>query len=1222
MATIDRLDIEISGSADKAEKALDRLVNKLDTLSQSLGKINGNSINNFSNAMKTLSGAMSQFKDTKVTASTFNGIAEGINKFAKIDTSKITQVGTSLSSLTANLQSISGLSVSTEGLSSLFATLNKMGGKTATQATQNLLIIGEYLKTFIADMNGVQNVTFDVSSLSNLIQGLSKLGYKTATQATANLKSLSTHLKTFIMDLNSIGALNFDMTNLTSLVSAISKLGGVASGRAVANIPALAQALKDLFTTLSTAPNVSQNIIDMTNALANLANTGASAGKAANTLNNSLNLYGSSTNSATQKTKGIVSAIGLFYAKCFLLIRGIKALGNSIKSTSDYIEAFNYFSVAFNKIGSDWSYQFSKYGYDNAESYAKSFSERMTKEMSKLSGITFDADNMRLANNEMKNLGLNIQEVTQYAAELAGVLNSANLTGEATYAASNALIKLAGDYASLINIDYETAAQNFRSGLTGQSEVLYKYGIDVTDARLKTEAYALGISKSVSEMTQSEKMQLRIISVLKQSKIAWGDLANTINQPANQMRVLKTQVQELSMLFGQLFVPILSKVIPVITGVVIALKRLMSTIAEFMGIKLGKSKDYTPDFSNMSSGADDLSQRLDDVTKAAKKAKSGLREFDELKVINMPDTSSANLSGIGDVGALDLTDEILAATSEYEKVWQKAFDNMQSIAEQWADKISVIFRPLQDMFKNISLGNYEEAGTNFSDFWVNVIDGIRKKIEEIDWGEIGTHIGEFLRGFDEKDVWDALVKLKNTIVNALKDLWVNCFKEAPFETALITALSLVKLTGAKDMLKNIGLNIVRKISEHIAMSKLVDSALERNLTTVTTGKGATTLLGKFEIFGSTLGGKIAIGIGSFLAGWNIGKELNNALVDAGILEYKNDKSLLGYLAEIKSGFEDGSWKGALQLWGKDIADGFHFIGDELALTVTDGKQNWDDLMDSFFGGAENLKNNWADSWANIKDNAVIGWESLKQSFFDGWENTKSRWNDGLENLKNNWNESWANIKQKSDDSWVNIKQSFFSGWENIKNWWENSTLSKWWNEDVKPWFTKEKWFSIMGGIKDGFVAGWQNAINAIKSIWNKFANWLNDKLSFEIPSFTNPFTGSTYGGSKIQLGKIPTYATGGFPKTADLFYANENGIPELVGTMGGKTAVASGTEITGISDAVYSTGQTQAGLLQTAVGLLEIIAEKEFGISSDVVFKSVQKSARTYSQRTGKLAFG
>ena len=87
-------------------------------------------------------------------------------------------------------------------------------------------------------------------------------------------------------------------------------------------------------------------------------------------------------------------------------------------------------------------------------------------------------------------------------------------------------------------------------------------------------------------------------------------------------------------------------------------------------------------------------------------------------------------------------------------------------------------------------------------------------------------------------------------------------------------------------------------------------------------------------------------------------------------------------------------------------------------------------------------------------------------------------------------------------------------------------------------------------------------------------------------------------GNAIISIDIPFFASGGFPDAGDIFVANEAG-PELIGTIGGKTAVGGGEEITGIRDAVYDTGEAQASLLSSAVELLRIIAEKDTSISLD-----------------------
>ena len=214
------------------------------------------------------------------------------------------------------------------------------------------------------------------------------------------------------------------------------------------------------------------------------------------TVSSGMNKISTSMTKATKSTKSLSSVFGSFYANYFWVVRGIKALNNSIQGTADYIEAFNYFEVSFNKIASEWKQDYEKFGYDNAEAYARSFAERAKTSMAKLSGVQIDVDakgNGLLTETGMKNLGLNIQTITQYASQLASVTNSVGQTGEVSLRTSTAFTKLAGDISSLFNVDYSTVATNLQSGLIGQSRALYKYGIDITNATLQTYAYKLGV---------------------------------------------------------------------------------------------------------------------------------------------------------------------------------------------------------------------------------------------------------------------------------------------------------------------------------------------------------------------------------------------------------------------------------------------------------------------------------------------------------------------------------------------------------------------------------------------------------------------------------------------------------------------------------------------------------------------------------------------------------
>nr|DAY96826.1 MAG TPA: minor tail protein [Caudoviricetes sp.] len=964
--------------------------------------------------------------------------------------------------------------------------------------------------------SGIKNI----STLTNSINRMGKID-------TSGLSRISSALKTFSADM--AGTKVDGVGDIASIASSISRLGGVASGRAITNIPLLAKNLKQLFTTLSTAPNVSENIIRMTNALAGLASTGAASGRAANSLGRNLNTYTASAKRATKSTFSLAAAFGRFYATYFLVIRGIKSLWKSIEGTTDYIEAFNYYTVAFNKVGKEWGKDFEKFGYDNAEDYAQSFGNRVNELLGKMSGLKVDVDGGLISESGMKNLGLNLQEITQYASQLASITNSLGQTGEVTTAISKSMTMLAGDISSLFNVDFSTVATNLQSGLIGQSRALYKYGIDITNATLQTYAYRYGIEKAVSEMSQAEKQQLRLLAILDQSKVSWGDLANTINSPSNMIRQFTNNVKEAGMVLGQLFIPVLQKVLPVINGVVIAIKRLLVSVANLLGIKIDFSA-FGQGVSGYNENLEDTADALDKVGKSAKKAKSYTLGIDELNIGDNNSGSSGSSSAGG--AGIDLTKEIMDATAEYEKVWQEAFDKMQNTAMGWADKVSKVFKPVKDIIEDLSYAFkfdsdawFKVAGMDTSKLVTGIFDWFTRAIDSVDWEKIGRHIGSFLDGMDWTAIFTSAGNFIETAIDAAIDLWKGSFDAAPIETTIITAIGLLKFTGVGDI-------IWGKISD-----KLSDTVLGSSIGIVPT---------------------IAIAAVTWKIGFNVGKSLGEAL------------------------FPDD----------KEIYENFSFFGEG-----------------GFFDTIKNTDFSILfDAWKQMNSDAADFLTKTMpiRQFFDFLSQFKLDINDtfGLvsvfENLKpivENWfNESvkpWFSA-EKWNQLGTNIKTTLSTKWNEFTAWWKNIGFANWWN-NVKSYFTTEKW--TWSGIKDGLSNAWNNAIAAVKQIWNSFANWINDKLNFSWDPITIAGIQLAPGGS-ISLGKIPTFETGGYvPSRYTMFMAGENGVPEIAGTVGGKTAVAGGVEITGIKDAINTTAEAQMRMMQQEIDLLKQLLAKETSVN-------------------------
>lgn len=1054
--------------------------------------------------------------------------------------------------------------------------------------------------------SAMQNMNAGTTDFTRLAKNITKIG----SVDSVALTNTATSLQAVTKAVASISAIPQNATQVTEFAKSLGKLGSKSIENAVVNIPKLGNALNGLMTTLSRAPTVSQNVIQMTNALANLASQGSKVGTSSNSLQKTLYGVSASTRTATKSSWNLASAIGKFYATYFMVIRGSKKLIEAIKSTTDYIEAFNYQAVAFGKIGSEWDKDYEKYGYDNATAYAESFQSRVNDTLGKLSGLKVNVQGGLLEESGAKNLGLNIQEITQYASQLASVTNSLGQTGEATTAITKSMTMLAGDISSLFNVDYSTVAQNLQSGLIGQSRALYKYGIDITNATLATYAYNLGISKSVSEMTQMEKQQLRVLAILDQSKVSWGDLANTINSPSNMLRQFGNNMKEVGMVAGQLFIPILSKVMPVVNGVTIAIKRLLVNLASLMGVKIDFESFGQSGYKDTSDGLEDISDGYQDVADSAKKATLSLMGFDEINKLQ-DDTSSSKGSSGGGGSTIDLTDDITKAAAEYEAAWNKAFANMENSAVAWADRIEKALEPVKRIFEDFAVGDFFKAGQDTSNLVAGIFNWFADAIDKVDWYGIGRKMGDYLAGIDWVEVLSSVGRAIWEAIKAAIEIWQGLFQSAPVETTIMSVLGVMKFTG-------LGKKIGERISDALSWS-----AIKKGLKSFAGGggllKGLQTMLttdlsvimgaGTATEIGLTIGAGIVGGIGAAIIGFNIGNKLNEALTGE-----KIDMSMFDQLAYlIKAPFEDLP----------------SFI-DGVIETIT-------------FGHKDDIANWWTTSvapwftkekWGELGDNVKTSLSEKWNSFSDWWSNTA---------VVSWWNNNVAPWFEK--DTWVDavdgMKLGIQEKWDSIVGWWNSLAIVSWWSNDVKPWFTKEKWESLADGIKKGIQGKWDDIVDwwdskpalqrisvaiedfkaKIQNAWNSFKQWWND-LGLEFPHIDTPhfkIDGEfSLAPPRVPKVSIDWYANGGFPGKGQLFVANEVG-PEMVGTMDGRTAVANQQEITtGIANAVYpAVYNAVVAAMSEANNNVNITLQGD----ADKLFTMVQDKANNYTNMTGQAAF-
>lgn len=756
--TVESLDIKINATAKSAKDEITNLVGKIDVLTSALSKINGSNLSGLANGVSKLGNATKTLSGVKATD--YNRIAKGFERFAKIDVGGLSRTASGLNTLAnglnnlGNIQNLGGITSAVNAVKNLSKV--NMAGFDTSKMTEIANSVSD-LATKLSGVSAIEStVTRVVGSLARLSNSGQYIG-----NVTTEFPILGEQVVKLVGKLSSANAIDI---SITKVVEGIAKLAnaGKRVGETVANLDKLGNGVMNLLKKLQNAPQINSNVANTIQGLGNLASSGSRistvsdrASTSTKKLGNALSSLKDKLKSAHKSSKGFVSSIGMFYAKFFLVIRAVKKFGQAIGSAQDYIEEFNYFSVALDKVGKDSANQFKKAGYNSAEEYAGSFRKRFGKLQKQLTGYKVDTNTGDATNTFSHNLGLDLTEVMNYNAAIAQITNSAGMLGETSIDSAKALTMLSADWASLANLDTADVMQNFQSGLVGQSRALYKYGIDITSAGLAQTAMNHGVTESIKNLSQQSKMQLRVLTMLEQSKVAYSDLARTINQPANQLRMLQAGFKKLSLTIGSLFMPIVQKLYPYMNAMVMVLQDFAQWVAKLAGIKLGdtdgsRKTPEVPDYSDAADDTDKVAKNMDKTAKKTKKAADNLQGFDIVNKLQDNSDSDSDDDDNDKNANIDLSKDISDALKNYEKIWDNAFKSNQNKAVELYKKMK---KAILDAWKG---GDFTSLGSALAN-WIN------KGMSNIPWTKIkkttkkiAKSLATFLNGFVKDLDWTKL----------------------------------------------------------------------------------------------------------------------------------------------------------------------------------------------------------------------------------------------------------------------------------------------------------------------------------------------------------------------------------------------------------------------------------------------------------------------------------
>ena len=940
MADVDitSLSVEISAESQGAELNLDKLttaISKLRTKGNVAKVIDG--LDKLTNSLTALKSAQGDFSGLeKVT-----GFIEGITKLNATDSAKgISAISKSIKAISDSMSGVGDFSQSIDTLTDVGALFESMASiksptglndainviKKLPNAVQGASSVGKQLSGTEAAIRRLSNLpSVKVpEGLSNLVSVLNRLPKVVSAVNDADFTKLSTSASGLEAALKPIS--NIDFSNIENLGVALRTLG---------KIPALNEKLdtKTVDAFAASCKKISEAITPLASQLETVGNAFAKLPPQLSKVVTQANRV-TAANEKQRKSYLSLSAQLSQFQKNMAKLVSLKAiadyLGNAVAKFNDFYEATDLFHNA----------------------------------MGDMSG---QAD--QLVNKMQDLLGIDPKQSMEQIATIQSLATSFGLASDKAYILSTNLTQLAHDEASYWNKSATETFTAMSSAIAGEIEPIRRLGVDLSQARLQQELLAFGFNKQVSSLSQADKAVLRYIAIMKQTANIQGNLAQTINSPANQIKILKAQLDMLAKSVGSLLYPALKSILPPLIAAVQLIREFVEWVSKLMGVKVVFT-DFTKSADSVGGIGDAMDDTADSTKKAAKALKDYTMGFDELNIIDPTQGSSGSGSGasagniLGDVdlSGYDMFKDYVGTSIDEMK--QKIKSMLPLIATVTAAlaawKLTNLITDIVDAIAKMNALKSIVLGLGV--FTVGVvleITGIKDAIEN---GVNGKNFAEIVLGALIGTTGAAILGkgIARFIVTGFGNTAVGAaIKAAGGSTAgaiigaavggVVTGIPMF-VTGVYDAVKN-GLNTLNGILIPLGSTM--------------TGAGVGAIIG-------SLGGPIGTGVGA-LIGLIVG-----ALTDVGIAIY----------------------------------------------------QNWDKITESLNKASESLKNWfvgvgewWNEKWQGFSTNFQTAWESLPgfvQHPIQALDQASAGLKQWFVGVGEWWNQKWAGFKENWDKAWNSL----------------------------------------------------------------------------------------------------------------------------------------------------------------------------------------------------------
>lgn len=569
-------------------------------------------------------------------------------------------------------------------------------------------------------------------------------------------------------------------------------------------------------------------------------------------------------------------------------------------------------------------------------------------------------------------LGVDPTKAMTYMATIQSLGTSFGLTSDKAYVLSKNLTQLAYDEGSYWNKNVAETFTAMSSAISGEIEPIRRLGVDLSQARLQQELLALGFNKQVSSLSQADKAVLRYIAIMKQTANVQGNLAQTIQSPANQIKILKAQLDMLAKSVGSLLYPALKSILPPLIAAVQLIREFVEWVAKLMGVKVVFT-DFTKSADSVGGIGDAMDDTADSTKKAAKALKDYTMGFDELNIIDP--TQGSSVSGGGSSAGNILGDVDLSG-----------YDMFKQYNEEFAKQIDAIKQKIKDMLPLIATVATALAAWKLTNLITDIVDAISK-------------------------------------MNALKSIVLGL--------GVFTVGVVLEITGIKDAIEN-GVN--GKNFAEIVLGALIGTTgaaiLGKGIAQfIVTGFGNTAVGAAIKAAGgSTAGAIIGAAVGGVITGIPM---FVTGVYDAVKNGLNTLNGILIPLGSTMAGAGIGAIIGSL---GGPIGTGIGVLIGLIVGAMTDVGiaiyQNWDKITSQLDKMSAEFKQWfvgvgewWNEKWEGFKTNFQTAWESLPgfvQHPIQALDQASAGLKQWFVGVGEWWNQKWAGFKENWDKAWNSL----------------------------------------------------------------------------------------------------------------------------------------------------------------------------------------------------------